>query len=61
MLSSTNKCEGDHTQHSHMDYFGNCVQVAKLVRVPYSDLRYTWHNGQHDIDTIFLEARLDLW
>jgi hypothetical protein len=30
----------------------------KLVKVPYLDLRYTWHNGQYDMGTIL--KKLDL-
>jgi hypothetical protein len=45
MLSSINKCGGDLTWHDHLDDFGRCIQVVKLVGLSYSGLRYTWHNG----------------
>jgi hypothetical protein len=45
MLSSTDKCGCDSTWCSHMDDFGSCIQAMKMVKVPYSEIRYIWNNG----------------
>ena len=47
IMSTSNKCGGDLTWHRHLNNFGNYVYAAKLVKVPYSVLKYTWHNSQH--------------
>jgi hypothetical protein len=52
IMSTSNKCGGDLTWHRHLNNFGNYVHATKLVKVPYSGLRYTWHNGQHSRGTI---------
>jgi hypothetical protein len=35
-----------------MDDFDTCIQDAKLVKVPYAGLKFSWHNSQQDIKTI---------
>lgn len=38
---------GDTTWHHHLDDFNDCIQQAQLLQIPYSGLKYSWHNGQH--------------
>jgi len=35
-----------------MDDFGACIQDAELVKVPYTGLKFAWHNNQQDTKTI---------
>ena len=46
ILRSSDRIGGDQAWHSYMDEFGQCIHDAELIRVPFSGLRYTWHNGQ---------------
>jgi len=48
---------GDTTWHHHLDDFNNCIQQAQLLQIPYSGLKYSWHNGQHGDHTI--QKKLD--
>ena len=57
ILSSSDRVGGDLSWYGHMEDFGQCVHDAELIRVPFTGLRYTWHNGQADTGTIM--RRLD--
>ncbi|KAJ6904458.1 hypothetical protein NC652_022464 [Populus alba x Populus x berolinensis] len=48
---------GDITWHHHLDDFNDCIQQSQLLQVPYSGLKYSWHNGQQGDHTI--QKKLD--
>src|SRR5262249_31693328 len=52
ILSSSNRCGGSTSWYGHMDDFGSCVQAFELMQVPYTGMRYSWHNGQLRRDAI---------
>ncbi|KAJ6940685.1 hypothetical protein NC651_006728 [Populus alba x Populus x berolinensis] len=57
-----------HWQGHHED-FGRCIHEAELIQIPYSGLKFSWHNGQTGRDTIMRKldwifcnpAFLDTW
>ena len=37
---------GDRSWNGHRLSFGQCLQQAELIPVPYRGLKYSWHNSQ---------------
>ncbi|KAJ6999302.1 hypothetical protein NC653_010097 [Populus alba x Populus x berolinensis] len=52
ILKSTDRSGGDTTWHGHLEDFGCCINESELAQLPYSDLKFTWHNGQQGRDSI---------
>ncbi|KAJ6941864.1 hypothetical protein NC652_007818 [Populus alba x Populus x berolinensis] len=38
--------------HGHHEDFDRCIHEAELIQIPYSRLKFSWHNGQTGRDTI---------
>nr|TKS12517.1 hypothetical protein D5086_0000062540 [Populus alba] len=41
----------------HQDDFVTCISQSALLQVPYTGIKYSWHNGQHGCNTI--QKKLD--
>jgi hypothetical protein len=52
IMKSTDRSGGDIVWYSHLDNFSACNQNVELLQPPYTRLKYTWHNGQHNDNTI---------
>ncbi|XP_031255913.1 uncharacterized protein LOC116113894 [Pistacia vera] len=46
ILGASDRVGGDPEWYGYMDDFGQCIHDAELIGVPFTGLRYTWHNGQ---------------
>ncbi|XP_031260174.1 uncharacterized protein LOC116118323 [Pistacia vera] len=55
ILGASDRVGGDPTWYGYMDDFGQCIHDAELIGVPFSWLRYTWHNGQQGDGIILLK------
>jgi hypothetical protein len=52
ILQATDMIGGDTRWPSHLDAFNNCIRQSELLHIPYTGLKYSWHNGQHGCNTI---------
>ena len=57
ILQATDMIGGDTRWPSHLDAFNNCIRQSELLHIPYTGLKYSWHNGQHGCNTI--QKKLD--
>ncbi|XP_034915333.1 uncharacterized protein [Populus alba] len=57
ILSAADRVGGDTNWYHHQDDFYNCIRQSELITLPYTGLRFTWHNGQHGDNTI--QKKLD--
>ena len=48
---------GDINWYHHQNDFGHCIRQAELIQLPYTGLKYSWHNGQQGEHTI--QKKLD--
>ncbi|XP_031287107.1 uncharacterized protein LOC116145808 [Pistacia vera] len=46
ILGASDRVGGDPAWYGYMDDFGQCIHDAELIGVPFTGLRYTWHNSQ---------------
>ncbi|XP_031267085.1 uncharacterized protein LOC116125517 [Pistacia vera] len=46
ILGAFDRVGGDPALYGYMDDFRQCIHDAELIGVPFTRLRYTWHNGQ---------------
>jgi hypothetical protein len=46
ILKSSDRAGGDPNWYGHQNDFGTCIQDTELIQLPYSGLKFTWHNGQ---------------
>ena len=51
-LKATDRSGGDTNWYSHLEDFGSCIHDAELSHIPYSGLKFSWHNGQLGKDAI---------
>lgn len=52
ILTPDDRIGGDTNWYRHQDDFSNCVRQSELIKLPYSGIKFTWHNGQHGDHTI---------
>jgi len=57
ILSADDRIGGDSAWPRHQDDFATCMSQAKLLQAPATGLKFTWHNGQHNCNTI--QKKLD--
>ncbi|KAJ6405030.1 hypothetical protein OIU84_013079 [Salix udensis] len=57
ILSHADRAGGSLQWSTYMEDFPTCLQRAGLIVVPYTGLRYTWHNGRRDGQAI--QRKLD--
>lgn len=57
VMHSADRLGGDTAWYRHLDDFNNCIQQAELIQIPYTGLKFSWHNGQHENHTI--QQKLD--
>ncbi|KAJ7009374.1 hypothetical protein NC653_000138 [Populus alba x Populus x berolinensis] len=57
ILTAADRVGGDTNWYHHQDDFSNCIRQSELITLPYTGLRFTWHNGQHGDHTI--QKKLD--
>ncbi|KAJ6321111.1 hypothetical protein OIU77_009732 [Salix suchowensis] len=43
---------GDLTWHIHNEDFSNCMHASQLAPLPFSGLRFSWHNGRDGVNSI---------
>ena len=46
ILKPSDRYGGDQNWNGHQNDFGTCIQGSELTQIPYSGLKFTWHNGQ---------------
>ncbi|XP_061955562.1 uncharacterized protein LOC133677489 [Populus nigra] len=46
ILKSSDRAGGDPNWYGHQNDFDTCIQDTELIQLPYSGLKFTWHNGQ---------------
>ncbi|KAJ6925335.1 hypothetical protein NC651_009873 [Populus alba x Populus x berolinensis] len=46
ILKPSDRSGGDQNWNGHQNDFGTCIQGSELTQIPYSGLKFTWHNGQ---------------
>ncbi|KAJ7009375.1 hypothetical protein NC653_000139 [Populus alba x Populus x berolinensis] len=46
ILKPSDRSGGDQNWNGHQNDFGTCIQGFELTQIPYSGLKFTWHNGQ---------------
>jgi len=51
------RSEGDTHWPRYQNDFNTCISHSALLQVPYTGLKFTWHNGQHGSNTI--QKKLD--
>ena len=56
-MHAGNRSGGDINWYHHQNDFSNCVRHAELIQVPYTGLKFSWHNGQQGEHTI--QKKLD--
>ncbi|KAJ6978395.1 hypothetical protein NC653_026710 [Populus alba x Populus x berolinensis] len=56
-MHDDDRAGGDTNWYSHLDDFPNCINQAELLQVPFTGIKYSWHNGQHGEHTI--QKKLD--
>jgi len=47
ILTADDRVGGDMNWYRHQDDFHNCIRQSELLQIPYTGIRFTWHNGQH--------------
>ncbi|KAB5521998.1 hypothetical protein DKX38_026317 [Salix brachista] len=52
VLRPNDRSGGSSTWQNHHNDFPNCIMGASLQQIPYSGIRFTWHNGQSGEGTI---------
>jgi hypothetical protein len=57
ILQASDRSGGDNHWPRYQDDFHACINQSELLHVPYSGLKYSWHNGQHGDNTI--QKKLD--
>lgn len=57
ILHTDDRVGGDMQWYRHQDDFIHCIHQLELIQIPYTGLRFTWHNGQHGSHTI--QKKLD--
>jgi hypothetical protein len=57
ILHTDDRVGGDMQWYQHQDDFRHCIRQSKLIQIPYTGPRFTWHNGQHGSHTI--QKKLD--
>ncbi|KAJ6368471.1 hypothetical protein OIU77_021153 [Salix suchowensis] len=45
-MGRNDRSGGSTAWHDHQEDFSQCMKNAKLMEIPYTGLRYTWHNSQ---------------
>jgi len=57
IMQSGDRSGGVTNWPSYQNDFNTCIHQSALLQVPYTRLKYTWHNGQHGSNTI--QKKLD--
>jgi len=57
IMHAGDRAGGDTNWYSHLDDFPRCISLAELIPVPYTGMKFTWHNGQQGEQTI--QKKLD--
>ena len=57
ILQANDRSGGDTHWPCYQDDFNACITQSELLQVPYSGLKYSWHNGQLGDNTI--QKKLD--
>jgi len=57
IMQSGDRSGGVTNWPSYQNDFNTCIHQSALLQVPYTGLKYTWHNGQHGSNTI--QKKLD--
>ncbi|KAJ6974535.1 hypothetical protein NC653_030590 [Populus alba x Populus x berolinensis] len=57
ILQAADRIGGDTRWPLHLDDFNTCIRQSELIHIPYTGLKYSWHNGQHGYHTI--QKKLD--
>jgi hypothetical protein len=52
IMNAEDRIGGDTRWPRHQDDFSSCIRQSELLQIPYTGLRYSWHNGQHGSNTI---------
>ncbi|KAJ6889556.1 hypothetical protein NC652_030338 [Populus alba x Populus x berolinensis] len=57
ILSAEDRTGGDNAWPSYQNDFSSCITQSELLQVPFTGLKYSWHNGQLGSNTI--QKKLD--
>ena len=57
IMNAGDRSGGDINWYHHQHAFSNCIRQAELIQLPYTRLKFSWHNGQQGAHTI--QKKLD--
>jgi hypothetical protein len=46
IMQAEDRSGGDINWYHHQNDFSHCIRHAELIQLPYTGMKYTWHNGQ---------------
>ncbi|KAJ6871911.1 hypothetical protein NC651_031103 [Populus alba x Populus x berolinensis] len=57
IIRAEDRSGGDINWYHHQNEFSQCIRQSELIQLPYTGMKYTWHNGQQGEHTI--QKKLD--
>ena len=57
IMNAGDRSGGDVNWYHHQNAFSHCIRQTELIPLPYTGLKFTWHNGQQGEHTI--QKKLD--